>query len=260
MAQYETILKTAAGTVQGGALVLPAGTTIPGVTFGVTLLYGSGAPAPGTGVDGAFYLDYTNSVLYGPKASGSWPAGVSLIGSRGATGAAGNTIWSGSGAPSVLTGADGDWYIDTTTHYLYGPRVGWSWPAGVALIGADGAGFQTWTAPDLDTGTEILVEWDAPTANSVWKVVGQISKAASIIAFEALVVVGVSDDGYGGYTYTTVEMTVQHTAEIGDCSAVTWKTGSTLYTDYDVTSGKVRLRANFASDNWAAAGTWIKAA
>jgi hypothetical protein len=30
MSQYQTILKTAAGTVQGGALVLPAGTTIVG--------------------------------------------------------------------------------------------------------------------------------------------------------------------------------------------------------------------------------------
>ena len=257
MAQYETILKTAAGTVQGGALVLPTGTTIAGVTFGVTLLYGAGAPAAGTGVDGAFYLDYTNSVLYGPKAAGAWPAGVSL---RGVTGTAGNTVHSGSGAPSSGTGVNGDWYIDTAAHYIYGPKAAGAWPAGVSLIGAAGSGFQTWTAPDLDTGTEILVEWDAPTANSVWKVVGQISKASSIIAFEALVVVGVSDDGYGGYTYTAVEMTVQHTAEIGDCSAVTWKTGDTLYTDYDVTSGKVRLRANFASDNWAAAGTWIKAA
>lgn len=34
---------------------------------------GSGAPAAGTGVDGAMYLDTASLRLYGPKAAGAWP-------------------------------------------------------------------------------------------------------------------------------------------------------------------------------------------
>lgn len=56
---------------------------------GTSLLYGSGAPSSGTGVDGNFYLDQTAHVLYGPKAAGAWPSGTSLVGPAGATGPTG---------------------------------------------------------------------------------------------------------------------------------------------------------------------------
>lgn len=56
---------------------------------GTSLLYGSGAPASGTGVDGNFYLDQTAYVLYGPKAGGAWPAGTSIIGPTGPAGGGG---------------------------------------------------------------------------------------------------------------------------------------------------------------------------
>lgn len=46
---------------------------------GSTVLNGSGAPASGTGSDGDFYIDTDTWDIYGPKASGSWPAGQSLI-------------------------------------------------------------------------------------------------------------------------------------------------------------------------------------
>lgn len=47
---------------------------------GKTLRYGSGAPGPGDGNDGDFYLRTSNWTIYGPKASGAWPAGQSLTG------------------------------------------------------------------------------------------------------------------------------------------------------------------------------------
>jgi hypothetical protein len=54
------------------------------------VLNGTGAPADTVGHDGDFYLDTAADVLYGPKASGTWPAaGTSLIGTPGATGPAG---------------------------------------------------------------------------------------------------------------------------------------------------------------------------
>jgi len=56
---------------------------------GKTVLSGSGAPGGGTGVDGDFYIDTSGNNIHGPKASGSWPSGVSLVGPTGATGATG---------------------------------------------------------------------------------------------------------------------------------------------------------------------------
>mgnify|MGYP000458678370 CR=1 FL=1 len=75
--------------------VLAQGTPISGVdgtdgTDGRTILSGSGAPSSGLGADGDFYIDTTYpSYLYGPKAAGAWPSGVSLVGATGASGAAG---------------------------------------------------------------------------------------------------------------------------------------------------------------------------
>lgn len=62
---------------------------------GKTILNGTGAPSGGTGVDGDFYYDPATSMMYGPKASGTWPAGVSLIGATGPAGAAGTVLPTG---------------------------------------------------------------------------------------------------------------------------------------------------------------------
>ncbi|MEO6977358.1 MAG: hypothetical protein ABI113_03235, partial [Mucilaginibacter sp.] len=43
-----------------------------------TILNGTGAPANTLGNNGDFYLDVNTYLLYGPKASGAWGAGVSL--------------------------------------------------------------------------------------------------------------------------------------------------------------------------------------
>lgn len=70
-----------------------------GCTFPVTgakgdtgnaVLNGSGAPSAGTGANGDYYIDYTNWLIYGPKAVGSWPAGHSLTGPSG--GGSGNVV------------------------------------------------------------------------------------------------------------------------------------------------------------------------
>lgn len=53
---------------------------------GVVAYSGSGAPSDSIGANGDFYLDQVNSDLYGPKASGAWPAATSLQGADGAAG------------------------------------------------------------------------------------------------------------------------------------------------------------------------------
>jgi hypothetical protein len=59
-------------------------------------------------------------------------------GSGGGSGS-GNTILSGSGAPSGALGVNGDIYLDTAATRLYGPKAAGAWGSGVALIGAPGA-------------------------------------------------------------------------------------------------------------------------
>lgn len=57
---------------------------------GKQILNGAAAPVSGDGLDGDYWIETTNSRLYGPKAAGAWPGTyVSLIGPQGATGATG---------------------------------------------------------------------------------------------------------------------------------------------------------------------------
>ena len=122
----------------------------------------SGAASPTGGNDGDWYVT-TGQVLYGPRASGSWPAtGVALVGGTGATGATGasvtgptgargGTLLAGSGAPSSNYGFNGDWWIDTQNADFYGPKTNGSWgqptidllavtgPTGVGTTGPTGA-------------------------------------------------------------------------------------------------------------------------
>jgi hypothetical protein len=63
---------------------------------------------------------------------------VSLTGAGGAAGADGRTILSGTGAPSSGLGSDGDYYLDTATSRLYGPKAAGAWGSGVVLIGPVG--------------------------------------------------------------------------------------------------------------------------
>jgi hypothetical protein len=117
---------------------------VPGVD-GKTIRYGSGAPAVGLGVAGDFYIDVTANFIYGPKTT-VWPTGVSLVGpagqkgdpgNAGAAGADGKTVRYGAGAPSNSLGVDGDFYIDTVAHAIYGPKAT-TWPSGTSLVGPQG--------------------------------------------------------------------------------------------------------------------------
>ena len=66
-----------------------SGLWIPGLAAGGGPLHGAGAPDNALGVDGEFYIDDVAWEIYGPKAAGAWPAGVSLVGPAGPAGAAG---------------------------------------------------------------------------------------------------------------------------------------------------------------------------
>ena len=55
-----------------------------------------------------------------------------------AAGQDGRTILSGTVDPTT-EGEDGDFYINTSSSTLFGPKAAGTWPSGVLLIGADGA-------------------------------------------------------------------------------------------------------------------------
>ena len=158
----------ATGAVLGwnGSAWLPTpGVTGPTGPESVQWLYGSGAPSAGIGRSNDFYLDTTNGVLYGPKASGSWGAGLQLatgqrgptgatgaagaagssitgpsgaVGATGATGAAGRSLLAVAGAPVNAIGANGDLAWDITNRVVYGPKANGTWPSGTSVVGPTG--------------------------------------------------------------------------------------------------------------------------
>ena len=145
---------------------------------GKTVLNGTSNPTT-EGVDGDFYINTASNALFGPKANGTWPTGVSLVGSQGpvgptgAIGAAGiqgpigpqgaagsngvagvdgKTILNGTSNPTNQ-GVNGDFYINTASNTLFGPKANGSWPSGISLVGPQGpTGAQGATGPAGTTG------------------------------------------------------------------------------------------------------------
>lgn len=67
-------------------------------------------------------------------------AGVSCSGTTctfsGGGGAGANTVWNGTGAPSVGVGVNGDFYLDTSAYCMYGPKASGVWPGScTSLVG-----------------------------------------------------------------------------------------------------------------------------
>lgn len=113
-----------------------------------SILNGSGAPMDNLGKNGDFYIDTDPMVyeIYGPKGvptPGSWPAtSTSLIGPMGTEGTDGSTVINGIVDPTT-EGEDGDFYINTLTNTLFGPKgkvTPGVWPTpGTLLVGPTGA-------------------------------------------------------------------------------------------------------------------------
>jgi hypothetical protein len=58
----------------------------------------------------------------------------------------GTTILSGVAAPTADIGVNGDFYLDTDDHTLYGPKSGTSWPIAIQQGGAGGMFEQSFAA------------------------------------------------------------------------------------------------------------------
>ncbi|WP_018630645.1 OmpA family protein [Niabella aurantiaca] len=134
---FDTEAKDMYGPKRGrdwGNPVSLVGATGPQGEPGSRIIHGSGMPDAATGREGDYYLDQVQALLYGPKTNGNWGDPVGLKGPAGNNGANGNTILNGPQAPVNSQGTVGDFYLNTTTLELYGPRTtaGWGDPINIA--------------------------------------------------------------------------------------------------------------------------------
>lgn len=112
---------------------------VPGV--GGSIWYnGAGAPAPGLGNNGDYYLNSTNGDVY-TKAAGAWGIVANIAGPAGppgVPGAPGSVWYSGVGVPGVGLGIDGDFYLDTANGDVYA-KAGGVWGVVDNITGPAGA-------------------------------------------------------------------------------------------------------------------------
>lgn len=99
--------------------------------------------APTTGpTDVEVLLDSEIEVVEVPEQG---PPG--LPGAPGADGADGNTVLYGENDPTFDDGVNGNFYINTTTHFIFGPKSSGIWPEGTSLIGPPGPAGEITEAP-----------------------------------------------------------------------------------------------------------------
>lgn len=123
------------GTGTGGSTSITIGTVTTGAP-------GSSATVTNSGTPEAPVLDFTI-----PRGD------VGATGATGAAGADGKSLRSGSGAPSSGLGVNGDFYIDTDTNRLYGPKTSGSWGGGTSIVGPAGATGPQGAAATVSVGT-----------------------------------------------------------------------------------------------------------
>lgn len=101
-------------------------------------------------------------------AGATGPAGVQgAVGPAGPTGANGQNgsiIYSGTTVPATATGVSGDFYLNTTTGLLYGPKTASGWGTGISLKGTNGATGATGATGT--PGSKIYNGSGAPTATT----------------------------------------------------------------------------------------------
>lgn len=113
---------------------------------GSTIHNGTGVPAGTIGKSGDYYLDKSNTDLYGPKTDSGWGSPLNLKGAKGDNGAAGqdgtpgSQFHSGNGMPQASIGHVGDFYFDKDNVSLYGPKIASGWGSPVSLKAANDSG------------------------------------------------------------------------------------------------------------------------
>lgn len=142
---------------------------------GSIIYNGTTEPELSLGEVGDFYLNKSNTNLYGPKTAESWGEPLNLKGAKGDDGTAGakgdkgetgdkgdpgTQIYSGSIAPSNALGALGDYYIDIVQMTLYGPKLGSNWGAPVSFQTPNANGVKVVIINNFQSNGEIVLDRD----------------------------------------------------------------------------------------------------
>lgn len=164
-------------------LVLVDGTGNGGARFTSVPMGPDGAPLP---VKAIAFMDSAGNLqssLQGP-AGPQGPQGIQgPAGTNGTNGVDGKTVRYGAADPTGADGVDGDFYINTTSHTIFGPKAGGAWPAGTSLVGpqgpagADGAGITNGDKGDVvisGGGSGMVVESATP-GSGTFVVAGNIT-------------------------------------------------------------------------------------
>ena len=141
------------------------------------LLYGLGIPGSTIGADGDSYINTATGIFY-LRTAGSWAQVFSMAtgpqgpqgtaGTNGTNGTNGNTILNGTINPSNLTdGVNGDYYLNMSTYYFFGPKTAGVWPAGISLITSISAGTYNQTFTNV-SGLSINWQTNIITATATY--------------------------------------------------------------------------------------------
>lgn len=177
----------AAVTVENGPVAGPTGPKgDPGATGprGLSILSGTGVPSSGQGSNGEYYIDTATSKLYGPKTSGNWGAGKSLVGPQGPQGIQGEpgptggqgpagTVasipYGGSGSSSSVARADHNHTDKEAVHVSTATMVGGARPVGAPLVRQQG----TWVGTVTNDTGGAAVSFPVAFPNGVISAVAQ---------------------------------------------------------------------------------------
>lgn len=160
---------------------------------------GAGTPSDALGIDNDFYLNTSNGDVF-KKAAGTYGTAITNIkgpqGNAGATGTAGATWYTGTGAPAGGTGVNNDLYLDLATGDVYKKTAG-SWGStgnikgptgatgGTGPAGADGAAGSVWRdgtgTPSNGLGVNGDYYLDTSNGNVYKKVAGVYTGAGNIL-------------------------------------------------------------------------------
>jgi hypothetical protein len=145
-------------------------------TPGSIIRNGSSVPSNALGIDGDYYVRSTTKDFYF-KAAGAYSIIAVLSGTNGTNGTNGaagtngvngNTVLNGVVAPDVGVGVNGDFYINTATTEIYGPKTAGAWGSPTSLVGSGGGGLSA--VPEGSTDTLAYVS--DGDANGVFHLLG----------------------------------------------------------------------------------------
>jgi microcystin-dependent protein len=88
----------------------------------------------------------------------------------------GKSVLNGTGVPSPALGVDGDFYIDTATETIYGPKTAGVWGPGTSLIGSVGS-------VNLDNMTDVTITSPEEFQSLVYDGTQWVNKHAPVVTY-----------------------------------------------------------------------------